>query len=156
MGTVFTLEAAVAWRAAAAAAGETVVLTNGVFDLLHVGHLRYLQAARACGDRLLVGINADESVRRLKGPTRPLVTEAERAELVAGLACVDGSVIFGEATADSLLEALRPDRYVKGGDYTVETLPERGTLSRLQIEPAFIPVVAGRSTSRLVALIGGA
>src|SRR5262245_44818991 len=98
-----------------------VVLTNGVFDLLHVGHLRYLRAARALGDILVVGVNADARVRALK-PGRPLVPDTERAELVAGLDPVDFAVIFAEPTADALLRALRPAVYVKGGDYDESTL----------------------------------
>ncbi len=94
-----------------------IVLTNGCFELLHVGHIRYLQAARSLGDVLIVGLNSDESVRTIKGPPRPLVPELERAELLAALQCVDYVVIFAEPTAEAVVAALRPDVYVKGGDY---------------------------------------
>jgi rfaE bifunctional protein nucleotidyltransferase chain/domain len=97
--------------------GKRLVFTNGCFELLHVGHIRYLQAARALGDNLVVGLNSDVSVRTIKGAPRPLVPEAERAELLAALDCVDYVVIFGEPTAEKLVAAVRPDIYVKGGDY---------------------------------------
>jgi rfaE bifunctional protein nucleotidyltransferase chain/domain len=137
-----------------------VVLTNGVFDLLHVGHLRYLQAARALGDALIVGLNSDASTRRLKGPTRPIHGEDERAELLAGLACVDAVVIFGEDTAVSLVEAIRPDLWVKGGDYgsleeALPRLPEAATVQRLGGEVRLLPFVEGRSTTLLVERIRG-
>jgi D-beta-D-heptose 7-phosphate kinase/D-beta-D-heptose 1-phosphate adenosyltransferase len=99
------------------AAGERVVFTNGCFDLLHLGHVRYLQEARALGDLLVVGLNSDDSTRALKGPNRPLVPQDERAEVLAALACVDYVTIFEEITAVALVETLRPDVYVKGGDY---------------------------------------
>ena len=104
--------------------GKRLVLANGCFDLLHVGHVRYLQEARALGDALLVGINSDDSVTRLKGPGRPIMTAAERAELVGALASVDGVVIFEEDTADALVRALRPSVHAKGTDYTAESVPE--------------------------------
>lgn len=128
----------------------TTVFTNGVFDLLHVGHLRYLQAARALGDRLVVGVNADSSVRELKGPTRPLINEDERAELLAGLVCVDFVTIFDERTADAVLSALKPGIYAKGGDYTPETLPEAPTVRAYGGEIRLITFVPGRSTTNLV------
>ena len=105
------------WVAARRDAGARIVLTNGVFDLLHAGHVRYLQQARTLGDVLVVAVNSDASTRRLKGPHRPLVPEAERAEVLAALACVDAVTIFGEATATALVTALQPDIYAKGGDY---------------------------------------
>jgi rfaE bifunctional protein nucleotidyltransferase chain/domain len=104
--------------------GQRIVLANGCFDLLHVGHVRYLQDARSLGDVLLVGINADSSVTRLKGPGRPIMTAGERAELVGSLAAVDGVVIFEEDTADALVRALRPSVHAKGTDYTAESVPE--------------------------------
>src|SRR5438045_3436126 len=106
------------------AAGKKLVATNGCFDLLHVGHVRYLQAARGLGDYLVVGVNSDASVRRLKGPTRPLVPAAARAEIIAALGCVDAVVIFDTPTAEPLVAALRPEVYVKGDDYSEATLPE--------------------------------
>jgi len=126
--------------------GANVVLTNGVFDLLHVGHLRALRQARAEGDLLVVGVNADASVNK---PGRPLVPEAERAELVAALDPVDFVVIFSSPTADKLLEALRPDVYVKGSDYSEQTLPEAATARAVGAKLVFIPLVPNRSTSRL-------
>jgi rfaE bifunctional protein nucleotidyltransferase chain/domain len=127
-----------------------VVLTNGVFDLLHVGHLRYLRAARALGDLLVVGLNADSSVRALK-PGRPLVPEAQRAELLAALEPVDLVTVFQEATADELLRLVRPAIYAKGGDYTPESLPEAPTAREVGAEVRLIPVVEGWSTTSLLA-----
>jgi len=124
MAPLLDLDAAVrladTWRGQ----GKRLVLANGCFDLLHVGHVRYLQDARSLGDALLVGINADSSVRRLKGPGRPIMTAAERAELVGSLAAVDGVVIFEQDTADALVRALRPSVHAKGTDYTAESVPE--------------------------------
>jgi rfaE bifunctional protein nucleotidyltransferase chain/domain len=128
--------------------GRRIVLTNGIFDLLHVGHLRYLRAARALGDVLVVGVNADATVGK---PGRPLVPDVERAELVAALEPVDYVVIFAEPTADALLRALHPDIYVKGADYTPATLPEAATATELGVQLKFIELVADHSTSSLVA-----
>jgi D-glycero-beta-D-manno-heptose 1-phosphate adenylyltransferase len=128
--------------------GARVVLTNGVFDLLHVGHLRYLRAARATADLLVVGVNTDASVRALK-PGRPFVPDAERAELVAALEPVDFVVLFEDRTADPLLRAVHPDVYVKGADYSDKTLPEAVTARELGIQVRFIPLVPGRSSSAL-------
>lgn len=111
--------------AALKASGKIVVLANGCFDLLHVGHIRYLQGARELGDALVVGLNSDESVRRLKGPQRPLMPEGERAEILSALECVDHIVIFQEPTVEALLLALKPDVHCKGTDYTEESVPER-------------------------------
>ncbi len=107
---------------------ETVVFTNGAFDLLHVGHLRTLQGARALGDCLVVAINADTTIRKSKGSGRPVVPEAERAELLCGLACVDYVILFDTPTVDPLLARLKPDVHAKGTDYTPETVPERATV----------------------------
>jgi D-glycero-beta-D-manno-heptose 1-phosphate adenylyltransferase len=115
---------ALRWVRARRSAGARVVLTNGVFDLLHLGHVRYLQQARTLGDALVVAVNSDASTRRLKGPKRPLVPEQERAEVLAGLECVDAVTIFDEDTAGPLVEALRPDIYVKGGDYAGPDAPD--------------------------------
>src|SRR5579871_3746718 len=106
------------------AAGERIVTTNGVFDVLHVGHTRYLKAARALGDLLVVGVNSDSCTRRLKGSTRPFTPEDERAELLAALACVDYVTLFDEDTPIAFLEAIQPDLHAKGGDYQVEQMPE--------------------------------
>ncbi len=139
------------------ARGSRLVFTNGCFDLLHVGHVRYLQAARAQGDALAVGLNADASVRVLKGPSRPLNSEADRAEILAALACVDFVTIFAEPRATDLLAAVRPHVYVKGGDYTLETLhpEERAALDAAGAEIRFVPLVPGRSTTKLVEKMTG-
>jgi rfaE bifunctional protein nucleotidyltransferase chain/domain len=110
------------------AAGRKVAFANGCFDLIHVGHIRYLQGARAEGDVLIVGINSDASVSALKGAGRPLLSERDRAEIVASLDCVDYVLIFDSATADEILLELRPDVHAKGTDYTDETVPERKTV----------------------------
>ncbi len=110
---------------AARRSGKRIALANGVFDLLHVGHVRYLEGARALGDLLVVAVNSDASTRRNKGPGRPIVSERERAEVVAALACVDHVVIFDEPDARAVIRLLRPDVHVKGTDYTPETVPER-------------------------------
>jgi rfaE bifunctional protein nucleotidyltransferase chain/domain len=115
------LEAAARERAA----GRTIVFANGAFDLLHVGHLRYLEAARREGDWLAVGVNSDRSVARSKGPDRPVVPEGERAELVAALASVDAVILFEEDTPATLIRRLRPEVHAKGTDYTAESVPER-------------------------------
>ena len=114
-------EQAQAWRNA----GEQIVLTNGCFDILHVGHVRYLQGAKALGGKLIVAINSDESVRRLKGPARPLMPENERAEIIAALDAVDAIVVFSEPDVRALIHELRPDVQAKGTDYTRESVPER-------------------------------
>jgi rfaE bifunctional protein nucleotidyltransferase chain/domain len=123
-----------------------IVLTNGVFDLLHVGHLRSLRQARREGDILVVGVNADAAVRK---PGRPVVPEGERAELVAALEPVDYAVIFGEPTADALLRAVLPDVYVKGADYSEATLPEAATAREIGARLVFVPLVASRSSTAL-------
>jgi rfaE bifunctional protein nucleotidyltransferase chain/domain len=129
-----------------------LVFTNGCFDLLHVGHVRYLQAARALGDALLVAINGDESVRALKGEGRPLNRAEDRAELIAGLECVDHVVIFPEARATQLLEIVRPAIYAKGGDYTKDSLhaEERAALDQIGTEIRILPFETGHSTSGLL------
>lgn len=135
------------------AAGKRVVFTNGVFDLLHVGHVRYLEQARALGDLLVVGLNSDASARAIKGDARPLLPAEERAELVAALRCVDAVVVFDEPTADGTLEALKPDVYVKGGDYAEHGPPEAPTVERYGGAVQTLQLVAGRSTSGLIDLI---
>ncbi len=108
--------------------GKTVVFANGCFDLLHVGHIRYLEAARALGDLLVLGLNGDRSVRQLKGPGRPLMNQDERAEILAALECVDYLVVFDDPTAKEILETLKPNIHAKGTDYTRESVPERDTV----------------------------
>ena len=129
-----------------------LVFTNGCFDLLHVGHVRYLAAARALGDALLVAINGDESVRALKGEGRPINRAADRAEVVGSLACVDHVVIFPEVRVTALLEKVRPAIYVKGGDYSAESLDseERRALEGIGAEIRILPFEAGYSTSALL------
>ena len=124
---ICTLPEAQAFREEARRRGQKVAVANGAFDLLHAGHLRYLEAAKAAtaGGVLIVGVNTDASVQASKGPRRPIVPERERAELVDALRCVDRVVLFPEPTAAALLAALRPDLHVKGTDYTPETVPER-------------------------------
>ena len=133
--------------------GQRVVFANGCFDILHVGHVRYLEAARAIGDRLLVAINSDASTRRLKGSTRPILPERARAELVAALRCVDAVVIFEEATVEPLLRSLRPNVHAKGTDYTAETVPEHQIAKELGIEVAIVGDPKQHSTRDLLARI---
>lgn len=134
------------------AQGRKLVLTNGCFDLLHAGHVRYLQAARALGDALAVAINGDGSVRALKGEGRPLNTENDRAEIVAALACVDYVVAFPEVRVTRLIEKVRPAIYVKGGDYTPASLhpEERAALEKIGAEIRILPFEPGHSTSGLI------
>lgn len=132
------------------AAGGTVVFTNGVFDLLHPGHVRYLEAARACGDALVVGVNSDRSVRANKGPSRPIVPEAERAELLAALACVDAVTIFDEDTPHRLIEQLQPDVLVKGADWPADQIIGRDVVEARGGRVVRVPVEPGHSTSGLV------
>ncbi len=140
-----------------ASAGQRMVFTNGCFDLLHVGHVRYLQGAHRLGDALAIGLNADASVRALKGPDRPLNPAADRAEVLAALACVDFVTIFDEPRATRLLAAVRPQVYAKGGDYRLETLDadERDALEAAGSEIRFVPLVPDRSTTRLLELMKG-
>ena len=135
------------------AAGKRLVFTNGCFDLLHVGHVRYLQAARELGDMLVVAVNGDESVRALKGPTRPVNPEADRAEVLAGLGCVDLVTIFPDVRATGLIRSVRPHLYVKGGDYTPDSLDadERAALAEVGAEVQILPLVPGRSTTKILA-----
>jgi rfaE bifunctional protein nucleotidyltransferase chain/domain len=131
-------------------AGKTVVFTNGLFDLLHVGHLDYLERARALGDALFVGVNSDRSASTLKGPAHPLLPVDERARLLAALRVVDAVTVFDDLTACSLIRLLQPDIYVKGGDYAVKDWPERETAIRLGCRVELLPYVTGRSTSELM------
>jgi rfaE bifunctional protein nucleotidyltransferase chain/domain len=128
MGVVMSRDALAAWVGAERAAGKTIALANGVFDLLHVGHVRYLEGARQEADRLVVAVNADAGVQALKGPDRPVLAAADRAELVAALRSVDAVTVFDEPTVTPLLLLLKPDVHCKGTDYTVETVPERETV----------------------------
>ncbi|MFZ9681600.1 MAG: adenylyltransferase/cytidyltransferase family protein [Cephaloticoccus sp.] len=149
---LLTLEAARAARARLREAGKRVVLTNGVFDLLHPGHLYYLQQARALGDALFVAINSDASVRELKGPERPILSETHRAYALAALWFVDAVVIFREKRLVPEIRALQPDIYCKAGDYTLETLnpDERAALEGGGAEIRFLPFLSGFSTTKLI------
>ena len=141
-----------AWRAALRASGRKLVATNGCFDLLHLGHVTYLEIARNHGDALLVGVNGDQSVQQLKGPGRPVNDELDRASVLAALASVDGVCIFEDKTATRFLAAAQPDIYIKGGDYTLETLnqDERRTVEQAGGRIAIIPFVPGKSTTALL------
>jgi rfaE bifunctional protein nucleotidyltransferase chain/domain len=166
------------WVAERRQAGARIVLTNGVFDLLHLGHVRYLQQARALGDALVIALNSDASTRLLKGPARPITPDAERAEVLAALSCVDVVTIFGERTAETLVAGVRPEIYAKGGDYAgaaaagtlqriepaalralpataplFERLPEAREVARYGGTLCLIPYVPGHSTSALIARI---
>ena len=127
-----------------------MVATGGCFDLLHSGHVSMLQAARELGDCLIVCLNSDASVRRLKGEDRPLVPEDDRAAVLGALGCVDAVVVFEEDTPAALLERLRPDLFAKGGDYTADELPEAAVVERWGGDVVILPYVAGRSTTRLI------
>lgn len=130
--------------------GARIVLANGCFDILHVGHVRYLEAAKALGDLLVVAINADEQVRRLKGPGRPFVSERERAEVIAALRAVDLVTIFAEPNVEGLLAALRPDIHAKGTDYTSETVPEREAVRAYGGRVAIVGDPKDHSSSQMV------
>ena len=141
-----------AWRAAMRNSGKTLVVTNGCFDLLHLGHVTYLETARNLGDALLIGVNGDESVRQLKGPDRPVNAEEDRAAVLAALQSVDGACVFFEKTATRFLTAARPDIYAKGGDYTPESLnqDERRAVEQAGGRIVIIPFVPGKSTTALL------
>ncbi len=141
------------WRDQLDHAGRKMVFTNGCFDLLHAGHVRYLQQARELGDVLIVAINSDASVRALKGPSRPVNSELDRAEVVAALRCVDGVVIFEDQRVTSLIEQIQPHLYAKGGDYTPETLDpgEKAALDQAGTAIRILPLVPGRSTTNTIA-----
>ena len=130
--------------------GQKVVFTNGCFDILHAGHVTYVEAAKAQGDVLVLGLNTDESVRRLKGPERPINSELDRAKVVGALKAVDYVVLFGEQTAEAVIAEVKPDVYVKGGDYTLDTLPEAKIVQSYGGKVAFIDMVEGRSTTNII------
>ncbi len=131
-------------------AGGRVVFTNGCFDLLHPGHVSYLRAARSLGDLLVVGLNSDASVSRLKGPERPVVPEGDRAAVLAALESVDAVVVFAEDTPIRLMRELKPDVYVKGGDYRIEDLPEAEVAAEIGAEVRILPLEPGYSTTALI------
>ena len=129
---------------------KRLVFTNGCFDIIHAGHVRYLMAAKNFGDALIVGLNSDESVRRLKGASRPINNQDDRAEVLLGLKAVDHVIFFGEDTAENLIAEVQPDIYVKGGDYTLETLPEAKIVLSYGGRVEFVNLVAGHSTTNIV------
>lgn len=140
------------WRQVLRSKAERLVVTNGCFDILHLGHVTYLEAARNLGDRLLVGVNSDASVRAIKGPQRPVNSEADRAAVLAALAAVDAVCVFTEPDARRLIETLRPEIYAKGGDYTIESInqQERELVERLGGRVSVIGGVPGRSTTAVL------
>ena len=146
------LDTAVAERQRLRAVGTTMVMTNGCFDLLHVGHIAHLKASRDLGDQLWVFINSDESVRALKGPTRPIETETERAYCLAALSCVDRLVIFNNPRLVGEIKQLQPDLYTKAGDYTLDTLHpgERAAFEAAGTEIKFLPFLEGFSTTKMI------
>jgi len=150
---ILTTKALTAALDARRARGERIVFTNGCFDLLHVGHTRYLQEAKKLGDCLVVGLNSDVSVRRLKGPDRPVTGEADRAALLSALPAVDHVVVFDEQSPVRLIELLRPDVYVKGGDYTPEMLAETPVVERLGGVVRTVGYLPQRSSTRVIEAI---
>ena len=135
--------------------GQKVVFTNGCFDILHAGHVRYLNKARSFGDCLVLGLNTDSSVSRIKGPSRPINSQLDRAEVVGALKSVDYVVFFDEPTAEALIRQVRPDVYVKGGDYTLDTLPEGQIVLGYGGKVELVQLVEGRSTTDVIARIKG-
>ena len=153
MGSVLSLSDLIAAVAADRAAGRTISFANGCFDVLHVGHKRYLEGAAAEGARLVVAVNDDDSVRRLKGEGRPIMPAADRAELVAALRAVDYVIVFSGPTVGPLLEALRPDVHCKGTDYTVESVPERAIVQAYGGRTAIVGDPKDHSTRDLLGKI---
>lgn len=153
---VLTLAEAVQMVGVLRAAGHRVVFTNGVFDLLHRGHIRYLKSARGQGDALIVGINSDRSVRANKGPERPITPERERAEIVAALDCVDATVVFDEDTPHSIISALQPDVLVKGADWPADHIVGRDVVEARGGIVVRVPVEQGHSSTGLIAAIRAA
>ena len=130
--------------------GKKVVVTNGCFDILHVGHVRYLQKTKSFADYSMVLLNSDKSVRSIKGPTRPINNESDRAEVLCALACVDYVVLFDEDSPANLIDEIKPDVYTKGADYTMETLPEADIMRKNNIKVEFITFVEGKSTTKTI------
>ncbi|MAY06460.1 MAG: ADP-heptose synthase [Verrucomicrobiales bacterium] len=146
---ILTAESLFDWRDNLKRKGQRLAATNGCFDILHTGHINYLQAARNAADALIVGINSDRSVKELKGPTRPIQNENDRAAIIAALQSVDGVYIFDELRATKFLELTQPDLYVKGGDYSLDELPEeeRQIISKIGAELKVLGLVSGKSSS---------
>jgi len=153
MAALVSLEEAERLASAWRRAGKRIVLANGCFDLLHVGHVRYLQSARALGDALVVGLNSDAAVRRLKGAGRPVMPVAERAEILGALSAVDAVVVFDADTADVLITRLRPDVHAKGTDYTADTVPEREAVAAAGGRVAIAGDPKDHSSKDLIAMI---
>ena len=130
--------------------GKTVVVTNGCFDILHVGHVRYLQKTKSFADYSIILLNSDKSVKSIKGPDRPINEERDRAEVLCALSCVDYVVLFDEDSPANLLDEIKPDVYTKGGDYTMETLPEADIMKKNNIKVEFITFVEGKSTTETI------
>lgn len=153
-----TLEQCITERAKLKESGKTIVLTNGCFDLLHPGHLSYLKQAATLGDELWIGLNSDASTSGLKGPTRPVMNEYERAYMLAGLECVSRLFVFNEPRLTKEILAIKPDIYVKAGDYTIETLnqEERSALEKVGAKIKFLPFLEGYSTTKLIKKISDA
>jgi len=150
MGKVLASWSDLTKELASARSGRKVVLTNGVFDILHVGHVRYLQEARAQGDMLVVAMNTDASVKKIKGQTRPLQNENDRAEILAALGCVDYVTMFSEKTAEDVVRVVKPDVYVKGGDYKIETLPEAQVVFAYGGSVKLLQFVDGKSSTNII------
>jgi rfaE bifunctional protein nucleotidyltransferase chain/domain len=153
---LFALPELVAWREACRARKQTVVWTNGVFDVLHVGHLHSLREAKKFGDVLVVGVNDDASVRANKGPARPVYPCAERLEMLAALELVDAIVVFDDATPERVLSEVKPDIHVKGADYADKPIPERAIVEAYGGRIELVPLVVGRSTTDVLAKLRGA
>ena len=130
--------------------GKTVVATNGCFDILHVGHVRYLQKTKSFADYSIVLLNSDKSVKSIKGPTRPINSEQDRAEILCALSCVDYVILFDEDSPKNLLDEIKPDVYTKGADYTMETLPEADIMQKNNTRVEFIEFVQGKSTTATI------
>ena len=155
-GRVFaSLDEAVGFAEALRREGRRIVFTNGVFDLMHPGHVRYLRAARGEGDALIVAVNSDRSVRANKGPERPIVPEAERAELVASLACVDGAFVFDEETPDRIIRAIQPDVLVKGADWAHDAIVGRDVVEGRGGRVVRAPIEQGYSTTEIIKKVRG-
>ena len=150
MGKVVTKEEIISIVRAGQKEGKTFVATNGCFDILHVGHVRYLQKTKTLADFSIVMLNSDKSVKLIKGETRPINNQNDRAEILTALSCVDYVVLFEERSPAELLEKIKPDIYTKGADYTLETLPEREIVERNGIKVEFIEFVQGKSTTNII------
>ena len=156
MNRVMTRAEAVAWREELGRQGKRVVFTNGVFDILHPGHVRYLQTARSHGDALIVAINSDRSVRAIKGPERPVNPEAERAEVITALACVDAAVVFDEDTPHDIISAIQPDVLVKGADWAHDKIVGRDIVEARGGVVIRVKVEEGHSTTSVISKVRGA